>query len=299
MYFEIKENEIDNNSIHILLNSVLEKPISSINYKGARHFLSLALTYAEYAYLKYDFDGNIQDQQFLSIVQHLKKSRIKSGPIEIEGYSHFEINDLDVNCVCNNVIYLGTDKDGKEHYSNFDNVNNLLVHGDPGSGKTVYLKKIIDGALSKTDLGRLDIIIWSFKPFEFEKNYSNYLIEDQNIFVEVLEEMAKYKNHNTLVVVDELYLFLETLLKSNKEKFINFLKNSREYNLCFLCVSQNMSSLMYDLGEYADTTACFGFHYKENANKMNCDEDEEEPETYGDFYIYNSPEFLLPARLKV
>ncbi len=301
MYFEIKENEISNNKIKTLFEAILGKPISRIEFDEARHALSLFLRYDEFAYLKYDFDGNTSSEKFISIANRLKTTdKGEFFYIGDESFSnHQNLKEIDISYYCNRLIYLGTNDKKKEIYSNFKIVNNLLAHGDPETGKSFYLKRILKDAISRADLGRFDYIIWSIKPSEFKKEFENHVVEDAHTFLEVIKQIAEYKGQNTLVIIDELYLFLELLHKSEKEEFYSLFYNSNEYNLCFASVSQNMSAIMYDLEDGCGTTICFGCDMKENAYKMRLDEDTPGLKERGEFYINNEAEFLLPRKMKV
>ena len=194
---------------------------------------------------------------------------------------------------CNNVIYVGYQY--SDHYLSFNECNNFFIHGQAGSGKTFLLSCIYQRLEALDSFKKINIYIWSNKPFEWK---TTSVVNDP---LDLYNLANKQYDGRTIIIIDELADYLSSLNKEQKELFISFIRNGSANNITFICASQRMNNLISDIDSIGCTKACMMCASDDEYYEMLGEDINEEIKEIGDMYLVNSNlrQFKRPKLLGV
>lgn len=268
------------------VEQLIDRPVHCVNEEALNTLFRFHLDADEYAYLvdKYDYeDKNLNIVK--SIFRKLRHPVVKK----------------EIANACNRMVYIGTDESGYEGYLNFDECGNMLIHGTCGAGKTWYLYSIYKRLKNKQILKKVNMAFWSFKPFEFEGWCDDYLVKDAHEFINTINNYSKQSDKQTIIFIDEFVDFLWNITDEEKNILIDLFKNAKERNVCFICCSQNMTTVLEEFGQFASTKICMMCINREQSNLMIGKDVAESIDKYGNMFVLNSlvNSFIAPKKMKV
>jgi len=162
-------------------------------------------------------------------------------------------------------IYLGN-QNNEEIYEELNTIDNMLISGGPGGGKTVYLSRIIKELTSTFTPEEVKFVIYDDKEVDYVKmKNSPYLLfplaKNANEFKTQLEELnqisssrlaSKEKKPAIIIIIDGYYAITKC-----KETILNILKDSKETNIHFFISSQTVSSFRGGLNKAVSTRIAY------------------------------------------
>ena len=164
-----------------------------------------------------------------------------------------------------NKLYIGTDELFNDLHLEFSKYGNAFIHGPAGSGKTFLMTSIFRRLRNIDVNNKYNIALWSFKPWEFDW-CREYLYEDAKAFMNYLERIVDDENHQSIIFIDELKVFLDLISPEEIRELKDMMKRK---NTNFICCSQHMYQLIDEFKEYADTRICMNtFGNKEESAMM-------------------------------
>ena len=142
---------------------------------------------------------------------------------------------------------------------------------------------------------------WSFKPFEFEGWCDDYLVKDAHEFINIISDYSKQPDKQSIIFVDEFVDFLWNITEEEKSILKDLFKSAKENNVCFVCCSQNMTTVLEEFGPFASTKICMMCINKEQSNLMIGKNAAESINKYGNMFVLNSlvNSFITPKKMKV
>ena len=142
-------------------------------------------------------------------------------------------------------VPLGVTEDGKYHYVGFEDIGCLLVTGETGSGKSIFLDTIIISLVLRNKIGNIKFIMMD--PKRIELSYYNDLphikgnmISDSNkCYKKLLEVEREYK--------ERIELFKNKKIK-DIEEYNELNKNLKLYHL-FIIIDESCDLMKEDNSE--------------------------------------------------
>ena len=268
------------------LKDILGTPVHCVNSEAIETLLKFHLSDEEYSYLMNEYNSNDHTNNTLkSILRKLRHPVVKK----------------ELSCACNRMIYVGTDESGYDNYFNFEECGNMLIYGTCGAGKTWFIYSIYKRLRNKDTCKSLNYAFWSFKPFEFEDWCGDYLIQDTHELIKYIANRKKQSDNQTIVFIDEFMDFLWNITDEEKEILIDAFKNAREYNITFICCSQNMNLALEEFGDFANTKICMMCYDEEKSANMIGNSKAASITKYGNMYVFNPAAngFSTPKQMKV
>ena len=168
-------------------------------------------------------------------------------------------------------IYLGN-KDNENVYEDLNTLNNVLLAGGPGGGKTVYFSRLLKELTSEYSPDDLRFVIYDSKAVDYFKfRDSPYLLfpitTDTKIdeFKKQFEELKKLAEERRtskitkpaiIVLIDEFYM-LSYWFKECAGEIIELANVSNETNIHFFIASQRPNNLGKQLIKAIDNKICY------------------------------------------
>lgn len=150
-------------------------------------------------------------------------------------------------------IYLG-DRNKKSIYIELGDLNNVLISGGTGGGKTVYFSRLIKELTSKYSPNEIKFVIHDAKSVDYFKfKDSPYLLfpitNDDKIedFKSQLNELKNRKDTTPVIVLIDEFGLISYKFKDCIKDIIELIKSSNEKKIYFFISSQSPSSFSKEL----------------------------------------------------
>lgn len=163
------------------------------------------------------------------------------------------ISKLKINKNITLPVALGINQEGQLEIKDLVELDNILIGGSTGSGKSTFINSVINGLRQTISSEKLKLLLIDPKKVEFHQfANSPYLLtdifrdpQDAMSILEKLTDKAKNNNQYTLVVIDTFSdLFFE-----DPEKFqdiiLKLVSSSQESRIHFIMSDSRVSSELY------------------------------------------------------
>ena len=141
-------------------------------------------------------------------------------------------------------VKIGVDEKGKDFYLDFDKVQNIILRGTTGSGKSICLHTIIKRLLEQDKA--LELILLDPKTVEFSMyaglpNIKVFTYKDEKEIIESLNELNARKESlkkEVFVIIDELSDFCWSHHRPLDKPLLNLISNNKNNKVHILAASQ-------------------------------------------------------------
>lgn len=156
-------------------------------------------------------------------------------------------------------IYLGTNNNNEDVYEELDNLNNVLICGTTGAGKTVYLSRLFNEITSNYSPEDVQFVIFDAKGLELNSTeYDSHLlfsVTDNNSVIEFREQIKELMNisydrllsnepNNPIIVLIDEMSEIQFRGGNTIDMITDLIKDSSKTNIHFFITSQR--SVIFD-----------------------------------------------------
>ncbi len=234
--------------------------INPLRERSNDTYESIYLGLGNYGLLREDYALNLDKYEgdyVFTRFGNMVNEYIKKDTFDIFNLVKNKIRGVDMK------IYLG-DRNKESIYIELGDLNNVLISGGIGGGKTVYFSRLIKELTSKYSPNEIKFVIHDSKSVDYFKfkdsPYLLFPITNDDKIEEFKSQLNELKNRQdttpVIVLIDEFEL-ISYKFKDCVKDIIELVKSSNEKKIYFFISSQSPSSFDKELKSVISNRICY------------------------------------------